>query len=858
MPGRLPRQTVWFSWLMVFLFPALAPRAGEEEGGPGGVRVSIWENLPKSWAWQTLTGDSADRFESPALGFTRLPAKYNRRGIEVDRTSPFALRAEAVLQEPAGRYRLILRGRGAARLLVDGRVVAETKPINPNSAGHEDVPDVARPEDPRWRSVATGDQERIVDWPSDGLPHAVELQALIGDKKMRQETGELSVSVVDPGGVPRLLGGSHPVALTDEGWSDYAAAELARLDAFDTARRRLAAGSEEGYWKLRHEVARREAERNARPVPAGVGNLIDRFMAEALKSAGEEPGSPLDDASFFRRLALDATGVIPDAVEVEVFLTDPRPDTRARAVEAKLADPRWADGWMGYWQDVLGENPGILKPTLNNTGPFRKFLHSAFLDNTPADRFATELLRLEGSALGGGPAGFGIASQNDAPMAAKAQIAAKAFLAAEMKCARCHDAPFHPYDQADLFGLAGMLAGQPLTVPATSTVRSQEGGRAPAVSVTLAAGETVEPHWNLTEIRSDAVPEDLLPPGASSRDRLALLITAPTNKRFAPVLANRLWARYVGAGLVEPVDDWDNSPKTRDAALLDALARELMAHDYDLKHLARLIFNSKVYHAKVRTAGPSPRRDERPPSLPARRRMSAEQLVDSLFAAVGKPFRAEELNLDPDGRRPPTEFLNLGVPKRAWQFTSTSNERDRPALSLPVTQSLVDVLETFGWRPSRQDAVTVRDEATTPLQPALLANGIAANRVARLSDDNAVTALCLKDQPAEALIRSAYLRILSRAPVASESARLVAYLGDTYSTRVVPGAKARPTPALTPSRRVSWSNHLSPEATTIQLANEKAARAGDPPTARLTPEFRERMEDVVWALINSPEFIFLP
>src|SRR5262249_28225783 len=78
------------------------------------------------------------------------------------------------------------------------------------------------------------------------------------------------------------------------------------------------------------------------------------------------------------------------------------------------------------------------------------------------------------------------------------------------------------------------------------------------------------------------------PRGATARDRLALRATAPTNKRFARVLVNRLWARYLGAGLVDPVDDWDNSPKVRDAALLDALARELMAHGYDLKHVARL------------------------------------------------------------------------------------------------------------------------------------------------------------------------------------------------------------------------------------------------------------------------------
>ncbi len=500
---------------------------------------------------------------------------------------------------------------------------------------------------------------------------------------------------------------------------------------------------------------------------------------------------------------------------------------------------------MGYWQDVLAENPNIVNPTLNNTGPFRRYLHHAFTDNTPIDRLATELIRMEGSKLFGGPAGFGLATQNDAPMAAKAHVLAKAFLAAEMKCARCHDAPFHPFEQSDLFGLAALLDGKPQVIPDTSTVRRQAGGRTPAVSVSLEAGDAVEPAWNLVDLGPKTLPEGLLPAKASPRERLAALVTSPRNARFARVVVNRLWKRYLGFGLVEPVDDWDGESTTRKhPALLSALARELMTHDYDLKHVARLILDSNAYQAEVRPGGT------------IRRRMSAEQLLDSLFAAVGKEFRAEELNLDPDGRRPPTEFLNLGVPSRAWEFASTSNERDRPALSLPVVQSLVDVLETFGWRPSRQDPLTVRDEATTPLQPALLANGIVASRVARLSDDSAITELCLKVGDPEALIRSVYLRILSRRPSDLETSRMVVYLDGTFPNRVVPGALAE-RPHVT-RRRVSWSNHLSPEASTIQQEMEKEARAGDPPTKRLTPEFRERIEDMVWALINSPEFVYLP
>ena len=818
------------------------------------VRVAIWEGLPTTWEWRPFKKAPDDTFVAPAIGFVGVPAKYNKRGIELDRSNPFALHAVATLQTVPGPHRLILRSRSAARLMVDGRVLAESNPVKPNSAGHEDVPEIAPPEDPRWRYVAVGDQERIVSWNSDGEAHRVELWAIVGGKRLRAETGELSVSVVAPGGIPVLIGGAGRIALTDEGWAAYAESERVRMAAFDTERRRISAQSEDPLWNSRHALARREALKDRPAPPTGEGNLVDRFEEVKRVASHANPLAPVDDATFFRRLALDTIGVVPDAAEVEAFLADPRPDKRTRAIDGRLADSRWADGWMGYWQDVLAENPGILKPTLNNTGPFRRYLYGAFLDNTAFDRFATELIRMEGSALGGGPAGFGIASQNDVPMAAKAHILAKAFLAADMKCARCHDAPFHPYEQADLFGIAAMLAGKDVAVPATSTVVSQPGSRAPAVTVSLRAGDKVAPHWNLPEVGRETPTAGVVVERKSPREMLAALITSPSNKRFARVMANRMWKKYLGAGLIEPVDDWDNSPSMRDPELLDALAREFMAYDYDLKHLARLILSARVYQASVPTGAAS---DENASALaPTRRRMSAEQLLDSLYAAAGKSFGAEELNLDPDGRRPPTEFLNLGTPRRAWEFTSTSNERDRPALSLPVVQSLVDVLQTFGWRPSRQDPVTVREETATPLQPALLANGVAANRAVRLTDDAAITALCLKDQPPEALLRSVFLRVLSRPPSAEETKRLAGYLGDSYTSRVVPGARTHP--PRTAGRRVSWSNHLSPEATTIQLERERAARAGDPPTARLTAEFRERMEDVVWALINSPEFVFLP
>jgi hypothetical protein len=847
---------------LALLVGTLPSAAVAQPDQPLPVRVSIWEGLTDDWRGDKVEGTPSDVFEAPALGFVQLPAKVNERGIEVDRKAPFALRATATIQVPAGQHQLVLRAKGWSRLLIDGQAVAETPPISPNSSGHEPVPEPPLPPDGRWREVGSGDQEAIVAWESDGKPHEVEFLALLGARKLRPETGEMSVSVATPSDLPALVGASRPWTLTDDDWRAYEKAERSRIDQLDTTRRRQAAASQDEYSKARHELARREIfkalppSKNTRPNDA---DLIDRRIGERLAKAGREPNPPVDDAAFLRRLSLDTIGVPPTAEEVVAFLADTRPDKRSRAIDDRLADSRWADGWMGYWQDVLAENPGILKPTLNNTGPFRRFLYLALLDDLPFDRLVTELIRMDGSPLYGGPAGFALATQNDAPMAAKAHVLAKAFLAADMKCARCHDAPMHPFDQGQLFALAGLLDGKPQVVPPTSTVLSQSGGRQPAVSVTLHAGDKVPPAFDLADLSPDEVPEGMLPSQATSRERLAALVVSPRNTRFAKVMVNRVWARYIGVGLVEPIDDWDgpDGMSVSHPELLDDLARDFVASSYDLKKVARRILSSGVYQA--RAEGPPPTGSSAEGRLfagPVRRRLTAEQLVDSLFAVAGKDFGSERLCVDPEGRRPPNEMLDLGEPRRAWQFASTANERDRPALSLPVTQSFVDLMQTFGWRPARQDPITVREQAITPLQAALLANGVLTGRVARLSDDSAFTDLALRDGTVEDLVRALVLRVLSRPASDAETARLAAFLASDFEGRVVHGAPLNP--KRRPVRRVSWSNHLHPRATELQLEEEKAARAGDPPTYRLTPEFRERMEDVVWALVNGPEFVFLP
>jgi len=236
--------------------------------------------------------------------------------------------------------------------------------------------------------------------------------------------------------------------------------------------------------------------------------------------------------------------------------------------------------------------------------------------------------------------------------------------------------------------------------------------------------------------------------------------------------------------------------------------------------------------------------------------MNAEQLVDSLFAVAGKNFDSEPLTQDPECRQPGKDHGHLGVPRRAWEFAGLSNERDRPALAKPRAQVVTDVLAAFGWRESRTEPRSTRDHDANVLQPALLANGIGGARVTGLSEDSAFTGLALREQPLPELVSQLFLRLLSRPPTSDESAAFQKLLQPGYASRLTGAAAIPPPPRNT--KAVSWSNHLDAEASRVIMEIERQVKAGDAPTARLRAPWREQMEDALWALMLSPEFIHLP
>jgi len=863
-PTFLLRVALLAALAIVLRTPAPAASTISDSGNP--VSVEIFEGLEEAHWLEPNGKEPISAYSEAAFGFVRIPTRFSRNALPLDRSVPFTLKATISKTLPAGNYRFRLRSKGLAQFAIDGRDVLSTKAQHPSKDSNDLLPPQASTAEYPVRPAPPAHQDELATVEFDGGEHTFVLSAVIGGNGLAPFPGELAISYSQAGEVDRLLGGDNAPLLTDGDWEDYASQARARHHQGDLDRRRTVDDEVDAEWRERHKKVREWVEAQPAPkVPSleadwPANNDIDHFIAAPAAEAQLRPTELTSDLEFLRRLSLDTIGLLPSREQVRAYLAEAPENRRSGAIQRFLKDTGWADHWVSYWQDVLAENPGILKPDLNNTGPFRWYLHQAFLDGHSFDRLVVELIEMEGSLYQGAPRGFGMASLNEAAMAAKADIISQAFLGNKLSCARCHDAPFHPFKQKDLFSMAAMLEGKALTLPESATVPLVEDGRKPFVEVNLRAGDSIDPHWPFRQIVDDTLAA--LPPkntDVESRFALASLVVSPANERFAQVVVNRVWKRFIGRGLVEPAEDWSQA-KNSHPELLTYLSHEFLRNGYDLKHVSRLIFESHAYQRKPVAADPAaPSSAATLFAGPARRTMSSEQLVDSLHQIAGKDFDSEELNLNPLGDRPLRQFLNMGVPRRAWELTALSNERDRPSLALPRAQALVDLMQAYGWRQSRQAPATVRDDGPSPMQTLALANGATGTRAARLSDDSYFTKLALEDRPLEEMLDDTFWRVLTRAPSEPEKDMIVRYLAPYFEGRVLPPVeKSSDVSDKKTDPRVSWANHFDPESNLIRMQEERLVQMGDPPTDRLQPAYRERFEDVLWALVNSPEFSVIP
>lgn len=380
--------------------------------------------------------------------------------------------------------------------------------------------------------------------------------------------------------------------------------------------------------------------------------VIDTQMQAAWQREKITPAGRAEDAVFLRRVYLDLLGTIPTYDEVQQFLKDGEPKKREQLIDRLLADPRYAVQQATVWDLVFfGRNPSDPDITRKRE-VFQKWLTEQFAKNVPYDKWVRELLMGEGNIADKGPPMFYVQYRNQPEETAVA--VSRIFLGTQLQCARCHDHPFDKWKQLDFYGLAGFFArlafveassggkrayivaekstGEVMfTGPAAKQEPGQKGKPVPARFLEGAVLEEPPLPANFKEpdLKGNKNPPK---PVFSRKEKLAEWVAQPKNPFFARAVVNRVWAQFLGRGLVHPVDDLGDANAPSHPELLDTLTRELVARQFDLKWLIRELVNSETYQLAGTGSGKDalPQWFERARVRP----LSAEEIMATLRAAT--------------------------------------------------------------------------------------------------------------------------------------------------------------------------------------------------------------------------------
>jgi hypothetical protein len=445
--------------------------------------------------------------------------------------------------------------------------------------------------------------------------------------------------------MPPLKGGAQPLS----------EAERALLRAW------IAAGAKlDGWVRFQHReaplgepvapVARAAVPEVARQVDA----LIDRHHT----ASDTKLNAPASDEVFLRRVYLDVAGRIPSLEESTRFLADTREDRRARLIDELLAGEGYVSHTYNWKADQLRLNPRALAGG-QPAWLYDDWVKDAIRTGQPHDETVRRLITAKGYLWENGAAGFYLRDLG-MPLDHASNLS-RVFLGTRMECAQCHDNPLEPVTQKDFFQMAAFTAGvsnlsspsgysndnvkqwpelkvildgmgqdkalqdgvsraisflkrlttdtgKPLTFPATYAYDHAARGR-PVAPRTLFGDEA------------------LIVDG-DRRRAFAEWMTSPRNPRFAKNAANRLWKRVMGAGLIEPVDSLTALPPPEHRELLDFLTSALVAFRFDERAFLAVLLNTRLYQSEAVRERPEP---GAPFGLhgPLLRRLSAEQIWDS-------------------------------------------------------------------------------------------------------------------------------------------------------------------------------------------------------------------------------------
>ena len=486
-------------------------------------------------------------------------------------------------------------------------------------------------------------------------------------------------------------------------------------------------------------------------------NFIDELVLAKLESLRIPPSPPASDEEFLRRAFLDTIGVLPTEEETRAFLGSVAADKRDQLIEALLARPEYVDYWTYKWSDLLLVTGERLPQEA--MWSYYSWIRDRVEANAPWDRFARELVTAQGTTLENGATNFYVLHRDPLDMTETTTLA---FLGMSINCARCHNHPLEKWSNNQYYAMANLFA----------RVRMKGAPSGGNEIFCASDGDLIQPLTGKPQPPTplDGVPIELAASG-DRREHLADWLTSPENPYFSRSIVNRVWANFLGAGLVESVDDMRLTNPASNEKLLSALARHLVEHKFDLKELSRTILRSATYQTSSRPL-PENLGDRRFYSRYYPKRLMAEVLLDALSQVSAVPSDFGK-STDNDGTR-----IDRPYPV-GWR-----------AVQLPDSNVASYFLKTFG-RPERE--ITCECERTAEpsmVQVLHISNGDSINEKLK-TPNNRLDVLLSKGLTDEQLVEAAYLSALCRFPTADEKTKLVEVL-----------ATANPDPQSGDSKRI--------------------------------------------------------
>ncbi len=495
-------------------------------------------------------------------------------------------------------------------------------------------------------------------------------------------------------------------------------------------------------------------------------NFIDDLAVAKWKNLHLAPSKLADDPEFLRRAYLDSIGILPTSEDVENFLADTSPDKRAKLIDRLLQRDEFVDYWSYKWSDLLL----VSSRRLNSTAmwAFYDWIRDSVKQNKPWDKFARDIFLSSGSTRENGALNYFVLHKDPIELS---ENATQAFLGQRITCARCHNHPLEKWTQIQYFQMANLFA----------RVGVKNGTSGDNIVFAKVSGDVLYPKSArpLPPAPLDAASISL----DSTEDRrivFAKWLTSPDNAMFSRTVVNRVWANFMGRGLVDPMDDLRATNPASNEELLAALSKDFVDHGYDVQRLIRTIMNSSLYQLSSE-ANATNQSDNIYYSKHIIRRLNAEVILDAMSQVTGAP----------------TNFSGYPAGTRALQ--------------LPDTQVKSDFLASFG-RPARVlcDAAE-RASDPTITQALHVINGDTLNK--KLSAPEGTIALFMKLGLSDRrILEYMYLSAFSRYPSDSERAALASAL----------------------------------DKTRLEKGTEETRRDAH----------RQALEDMVWAMLTSKEFLF--